>query len=120
MSLLQLVALTLPALGIFLQVTSALYGYENNATLGGTDAEFLLVQWSAIPLLGAGVSLLAYLFVEITFAQSYAWLIGLAIILLGATLILDAVAIWLFGHIGIKESYQFVKQRIQNQREKTQ
>lgn len=112
MSLLQLVALTLPALGILLQITSALYGYENSEMIGGTDAEFLLIRWNVIPLLGAAFCLLVFLFVEVTFAQSYAWIVSLAIILLGVALVLDAVAIWIFGYTGIKESYQFVKQRI--------
>lgn len=116
MSLLQLVALTLPVVGVFLQITSALYGYENSKMIGGTEAEFLLIRWSAVPLIGAALCLLMFLFVEITFSQSYAWIVGLAIVLLGIALVLNAVAIWIFGHTGIKESYQFVKQRIEMQK----
>ena len=41
LSLLQLVALTLPAIGILLQIISGLDQHEDSNMLGGTEAEFL-------------------------------------------------------------------------------
>lgn len=117
-SLLQLIALALPAVGILLQVFNEYKPGDHKATriAKGTHTEFLLARWSFIPLLFSALLLLSYLFVYISFGQQLRVLLLSTILVIGVAFVLLGASIWFMGTGGLRESvkdvYWYVRMRL--------
>ncbi|WP_380678376.1 hypothetical protein [Salinigranum sp. GCM10025319] len=116
LSLIQLVGLSLPTVGILLQVAGPASNAINKE-FDSTSGPFLAIRWSFIPLVISGALLLLYVLTYSLLGTIWIFhsaIFTIAVLLLVIFILLISLGIWFMSGLGLVLSYKMAKTEFQH------